>query len=295
MGKESSEIGAESLEEPECDNHETHERHEMKTRIKKLGLVQLPAGPVQSKAGFTPPTAGFTLIELLVVIAIIGVLFAVAMPVFENAGRKDTNRAAQQVINTMRLARQNAIAKRQWTLVVFPNRDGGGDADEKRCLRSYAVIAVTNNMEKLSRKEQNPNNMQFEFASDWKYLPEGIYFDEHCEDGMVATNGNYLFKSRSQNFKYPLKPETPNVQERPMGVMLFRPNGRAYVMKTESETSGKIWQDLGGAKIYLTSSWYYEMDGGKLSDGVDTKTGTNTVILINNKTGQVNIWDGSSD
>ena len=37
---------------------------------------------------------GFTLIELLVVIAIIGVLFAVAMPVFENAGKKDTNRAA---------------------------------------------------------------------------------------------------------------------------------------------------------------------------------------------------------
>ncbi|MGB4621264.1 MAG: type II secretion system protein, partial [Kiritimatiellia bacterium] len=38
--------------------------------------------------------AGFTLIELLVVIAIIGVLFAVAMPIFENAGRKDPERAA---------------------------------------------------------------------------------------------------------------------------------------------------------------------------------------------------------
>ena len=237
---------------------------------------------------------GFTLIELLVVISIIAVLFAVAMPIFENAGRKDTARAAQQVSNTMRLARQHAISKRQWTLVVFPNRDGGGDTDVEKCLRSYAVLAVKNNMEKLDRKDQIPDNMDFEFVSDWKYLPEGIYFDEHWENNSTATNGNFLFESRSPNFKYPLKPEKPDSKDRPMGVVLFRPNGRAYTMVTASEKTGKCWQDKSGSKIHITPSWYYEVEAGKLSAG-NLISGTNTVILVNNKTGQVNIWDGKSD
>ena len=245
----------------------------------------------------TKPRYGFTLIELLVVISIIAVLFAVAMPIFENAGRKDTARAAQQVCNTMRLARQHAISKRQWTLVLFPNRDGGGDADMEKCLRSYAVVAVTNNMEKLDRKDQIPDKMEFEFVSDWKYLPDGVYFDEHWENNSTATNGNFLFETRSQSpdFKYPLKPEDPGSKDRPMGVVLFRPNGRAYTMVTASEKTGKCWQDTSGSKIHLTTAWYYENDAGKLSVGSPLTSGTNTVILINNKTGQVNIWDGKSD
>ena len=72
--------------------------------------------------------------------------------------------------------------------------------------------------------------MQLEFVSDWKYLPEGIYFDD--DDGL---SGNFVFGASSggqptytANFDFPIAPGNPAT--RPMGAVLFKPNGRAYVM-----------------------------------------------------------------
>ena len=271
-----------------------------KTNNLKRGFTLIELLACQPKPWRRQARSAFTLIELLVVIVIIGVLFAVAMPVFENAGRKDTNRAAFQMMSTMRLARQNAIAKRQWTLVIFPNRDGGAyvGKDVDKCLRSYAVIAVATNLNgeyifspSLRDPQISDVKNQLVFVSDWKYLPEGIYIDDNKN-----LTGNYLFNSTyyAGAFLFPLDPANPSNLVRPMSAVLFRPNGRAYVM-VDGNSSGKgyFWQDTDYSRIYLTSAKYYEKSGGTLLDPT-TIPGTNTAVMIRNKTGQVQIWDGSS-
>ncbi len=265
----------------------------------------------------TSHRTGFTLIELLVVVAIIGVLFAIALPVFGNAGRKDTYRAAQQVATTLRLARQHAISKRQWTFVIFPNRDGTYSTDSKalnnikKCLRSYAVVAVTNNMDQwrsnadagpVVNGNESTGKMYFEFVSDWKYLPEGVYFDDTPP---TELKNNFVFghngsgnnitgydASSASLFKFPYDPANANTASKQMimSAVLFKPNGRYFMMQ---QSGDKHWRDQKAVRLYLTSSRYYEFDGtSTLSEPVDIP-GTNTMLQFQAKTGMVKIFDGN--
>ena len=77
-----------------------------------------------------------------------------------------------------------------------------------------------------------------------------------------------------------------------MSVMMFQPNGRAFRM-AGGTTTGKYWQDSDYSRVYLTSAKYYEIEGNKLAKQTSIP-GTNTIIQIRNKTGQVQILDTQS-
>ena len=235
--------------------------------------------------------AGFSLIEILVVLVIIGVLFAIGLAVFENAGKKNPDRGATALMTALRLARQHAVTARQWTLVVFPTRDGGAYAGKNlaKCLRGYAVLAVVNNMDGLDGMQQIPDNMEFAYVKDWTYLPDGISFDDDRK-----LNGNFVFGAPSGSgntytgaFLFPLDPANPGTHDRPMGAVLFKPNGRAYVMHDNSPT-GHFWQDSAGSKLYVTATKHYEEAGGVLT-GPTLVPGTTAIVGIGNKSGQVEL------
>ena len=252
------------------------------------------------------PKRGFTLIELLVVIAIIGVLFAVALPVFENAGRKDTNRAAQQVITTLRLARQHAVAKRQWTFVVFPNRDGSYVAGTlglntlDKCLRSYAVIAAKDNMDVYKMYDSDSEGptiddiTNLEFVSDWKYLPEGIYFDDNPSltgNAMFGKGGDYLVGAgTAPKFKFPVDPAAPDTRNMKMSAVLFKPNGRLFKMIHDGD---RHWGEPQGMRLYVTATNYFEYNEALATALPDPEftPGTNTMLQFQGKTGMVKIME----
>lgn len=109
--------------------------------------------------------AGFTLAELLIVIGIMAVIFAIAIPRFEDIGRGNKMRAAvTELRSTLALARQWAIANREDVFMVLPDDfaavySGLSTNEYAKALRSYAIYSRSRG-----------------YLKDWTYLPAGIYF-----------------------------------------------------------------------------------------------------------------------
>lgn len=236
---------------------------------------------------------GFTLVELMVVVALIALVFAIAVPSFENAGRRDVYKPAQQVASALRLARQSAVVRRQWTMFVIPTADNSyTQKDVKKALRSYAVLACTN-MGGVSTSTRF-DKMDKTFLTTWRTLPDGVYFE--AADKLSYTIGGTAHSPQNYAFLNPvsgsLSPANPDGTGTKMACLLYKPNGECYVW------NGSKWannSDNGYIHLQLRSDRYYEPGGSgeswTLGEAIKLDTGTNTVVSVTRQRGTVKIGE----
>lgn len=222
----------------------------------------------KSDPGTGNHSSGFTLIELLAVIAIMAIILAVALPAFDAFKQRGTEAAIPHLMSTLRLARQYAITHRQDVYVVFPDRRLPAYAPKqevKKALCSYAVIT------------SNRANECFEYVTAWKYLPQGIFFDD---DATMAENVFLSHDAALTDFPFP----NDVGGSRNLCSVQFRPNGRAY------RISGSGWSDGLVTWIPLTSAYMdVNTNAGTVTTFSNLLMNVTNIIRIRNKTGQIDI------
>lgn len=130
----------------------------------------------------------FTLVEMLVVLAIIGLVLAVTIPSFRhmNEGRA-MDSAAQQLMQDIAFARQNAISSRGTVAVVFLPEDirtvnptawpAGNERSNVTTLQAgglttYAIFS-------FRQVGEQPGQNNFRYITPWKTLPEKTFIAQY--------------------------------------------------------------------------------------------------------------------
>lgn len=171
---------------------------------------------------------GFTLIELLLVIAVMGLLMAITVPAFVDIGRGSRmNTAVNQLRGTLNLARQMAITQRVNVHVLFPDAQRNlynnlGTEHHRKAMRSYAVVTDGGG-----------------YVTDWKYLPDGVYFiDQFAGSGdsqnkntvndniNKLTHNNSVFYNSTNNLIRTNFPDNVTANKPYINILTFRPDGK---------------------------------------------------------------------
>ena len=131
-------------------------------------------------------SGAFSLIELLVVVAIIGLLSAVTLPSLKGLNKSNVLKTThRQLVDDLTLARTMAINNRSTVYVVFLTpviSDAGllGNLPPTELERIAELIPgqLTAYALYTTRKAgDQPGRENPSFATDWKFLPDGVFFD----------------------------------------------------------------------------------------------------------------------
>jgi len=153
--------------------------------------MTLPAGSRESRF----PRA-FSLVELLVVVAIMGMLAGVAAVSLRGLRSPALAGAANEVASAMKTTRQMAVASGRKMVLVFPSQ---ASADLTRLgatpLRSYAIFeqldpGFETRDSPFYTLPETANQPIYLPRTDWRKLPEGIFFCNFASSGYGSIAGD---------------------------------------------------------------------------------------------------------
>jgi prepilin-type N-terminal cleavage/methylation domain-containing protein len=209
----------------------------------------------------------FTILELLLVVSIIGFMAAMALPHLAGFGKANSmTSATHQMLDDVALARQRAMVNRSEVCLVFlPPNFWTNDQPLTTFSNSQITSLVGHQytayaMIALRSVGDQPGKSNVHYLTDWRTLPQGIYFapfqltnspgtnlisTTNTTLGPVAGSNGWAVVAFTNNILFPF-PSTFNATSNYLPYIGFTPGGQLIGGADQfiSLTSGSIFYPL---------------------------------------------------